>query len=113
MLKVFGPLVVATPGTPVRASVLVTAPDNPASYKVHAVLMQARPSNVGKVYIGMLGLNRATLAGVATVLAIPTANSLAAFSVAHTISPAGVDLSDLWLDADNAGDGVLLTVLVT
>lgn len=113
MIKILGPVVVLVPGTLVRASATVLPPDDLTRYKVHAVLMQARPTNVGKVYIGDATLNRATLAGVATVLAIPTATALPAFSIAHTISPAGVDLSDLWLDADTAGDGVLITVLVT
>jgi hypothetical protein len=118
MLQVCGPLTVAVPGTLIRASSTVTTDahgvvNNPARFKCHAALFQAKKGNVGIVYIGLTGLNRSTLVGVAAQLAIPTSNSIPSFSVALTLSPDGVDLSDLWIDADNAGDGVILTLLVT
>lgn len=118
MLQVCGPLNVAVPGTLVRASSLVATDahgirNNPAAAKCHAVLFQAKKSNVGVVYIGRSDMVRSTLAGCAAQLAIPTANSIPSFSIALTIAPDGVDLSDLWVDADTADDGVLVTLLVT
>lgn len=118
MLQVLGPLLVATPGTPVRSTTNVTANahginNTPTNFACHAVLFQALPGNTGKVYLGTAGLVRATLAGVMAVLAVPTANAIPAFSVAHTLAPAGITLSDIFVDADVTNDGVLVTVLVT
>lgn len=119
MLQVLGPISVTTPGTPVRATQNVATIDaggvtnDPTKFSCHAALFQAKKGNVGAVYVGLATLNKTTLAGVCGQLAIPTDNSIPAFSIALTLSPAGVDLSDLWIDADQAGDGVILTVLVT
>lgn len=118
MLQVLGLLAVAAPGTPVRATTNITVDaqgvNNAAGqFKCHAVLFQARPANTGKVYIGLSGLDKASLVGVSGVLAIPTANSIPSYSISLTLAPAGIELSDLFLDADNAGDGALITVLVT
>lgn len=118
MLQVCGPISVVTPGTLIRASSVVTTDahgivNSVTRFKCHAALFQAKHGNVGIVYIGLATMVRSTLAGCAAQLAIPTANSIPSFSVALTLSPDGVDLSDLWIDADSAGDGVLVTLLVT
>lgn len=119
MLQVLGPVRVAIPGTPVSVTATVATVDaggivnNPARFTCHAVLFQALPANTGKVYVGLAGLNKTTLAGVAAVLAVPTANAIPAFSVSLTLAPAGVDLSDLYLDADVATEGALVSILVT
>jgi len=118
MLVVLGPISVVTPGTLIRAT--ATLPPsvdglnlNPARFTCHAALFQAKPGNLGKVYIGTAGMVRATLAGVSAVLAIPTVNSIPSYSISLTLAPAGIDLSELFIDADTAGEGVLLTILVT
>jgi len=118
MLQVCGPLSVAVPGTLVRATDAITVDahgiqNDLTQFKCHAVLFQAKKGNVGIVYIGRNPMNRTTLEGVAGQLAIPTVNSIPSFSIALTLSPQGVDLSDLWIDADSAGDGTLVTLLVT
>lgn len=119
MLQVVGPIRVAVPGTPVRVTDLIALTDpgglvnTPSRFTCHAALFQAIDDNVGKVYVGLAGMVRATKVGVSAVLAIPTDNSIPSYSVALTMAAAGIDLSDLYLDADTAQDGVLLTVLVT
>ena len=118
MLQVLGPVSVPVPGTPVRLTAGVTANaegiiNNPERFTCHAVLLQAKPANQGKVYIGWAEMNRTTLAEVSGVLAIPTDNSIPSYSISLTLSPAGVALSELYIDADEANDGVLVTVLVT
>lgn len=118
MLQVTSPIRVTTPGTPVRlTSAITTDPGGLTNtvdrFTCHAVLIQAIDNNVGKVYVGLAGLVRATRVGVSGVLAIPTDNSIPSYSISLTLAPAGVDLSDLYIDADQANDGVLVTVLVT
>ncbi len=119
MLQVLGPIAVSVPGVPVRLSATVATADangfanTPHHFTCHAVLLQALPTNTGRVYIGTQAMNRSTLAGVAAVLAIPTDNSLPSFSIAHTLAPAGVDLAELYVDADVATEGVLATLLIT
>lgn len=118
MLQVLGPITVPVPGTPVRATSTITTDasgitNDPTRFSCHAALFQARQANTGRVYIGTVNMIRATGVGVAAVLAIPTANAIPAFSVSLTLAPAGVDLSELYVDADVADEGVLLTLLVT
>lgn len=118
MLQVIGPLRVVTPGVPVRATSTITVDagglnNQPARFACHAALFQALAANTGKVYIGTVDMNKSTLAGVAAVLAVPTANAIPAFSIALTLAPAGVDLSELYVDADLTTEGVLLTLLIT
>jgi hypothetical protein len=118
MLQVCGPLNVPIVDVLVRATTLITVDAHGVNndltrFKCHAVLFQAKKNNTGIVYIGRNPMNRTTLEGVAGQLAIPTANSIPSFSIALTLSPDGVDLSDLWLNADSAGDGALVTLLVT
>lgn len=79
----------------------------------HAALFQAMATNTGKVYIGSATMNKLTLEGVAAVLAVPTANSIPSFGISNPLSPAGVDLSVLYLDADFQDEGALLTLLTT
>ena len=110
MIQAIGKLTVATPGTPVRATVNNA---NPAeTVRIHGFLFQAPRSNVGIVYIGKEDMDRTTLVGVLGMLAIPTDNSLPSFSAALTISPNGLMQEELYVDADEAGDGAILTILV-
>lgn len=118
MIQVLGPVNVVTPGIPVRVTANITTDAHgitnlPTKFSCHAALFQARKANTGKVYIGLPTMDRTTGAGVAAVLAIPTDNSIPAFSISLTLAPAGLDLSSLYLDADVAGEGALLTILVT
>jgi len=112
MLQIAGPITVPVPGSPVSISAALPDPKT-RTLKVYAALFQALPANTGKIYIGKSTLNKTTLAGVAAVLSIPTANLIPSFGMSLTIAPAGVDLTDLYLDADIANEGVLLTTLVT
>jgi hypothetical protein len=83
---------------------------NPEAYTVHAFLVQAMWNNTGRVFLGSAALVASTGVGLCWAGAIPTSNSIPAFSSALTLSPAGVDLSDFYLDAAVSGEGVLLTL---
>jgi len=110
VLLVIGKTVTPVPGTPVR---FTSTQANPAEkFSCHGVLAQALPTNTGKVYIGMSGMNKASLANVIAVLAIPTDHTIPSFTVALTLSPNAINLSDLYLDADIASEGALVSVLI-
>jgi hypothetical protein len=109
MLRALGKITVTTPGTPVSISSIL--PPDLTSPAVHSVMLQAIPANTGNVYIGSTALNKTTLAGVYSILAIPTANSVPSFSAVHNLFGQGIQLNDMMIDADNAGGGVIATVV--
>lgn len=112
MIGCSGPFPVPTPGTPVHVTAPATGSGNGGNpFNIHGVMFQALPTNTGNVYIGIAGMNKTTLANVAAVLPIPTANFLPAFSTSLTIAPNALVLTEFWIDADNATDGVLVTWL--
>ena len=103
-----GKLTVPVPGTPVALT--LPASLNPTS--VHAFLVEALPTNTGKVYVGLDGLDTVTLVNVLVVLPVPTANLLPTFSVSLTQAANALNLMQLRFDADVALDGVLVSALV-
>jgi hypothetical protein len=104
----FGPILVPVAGQPYQ--VPVPAEMNPPS--CHAVIIEALPGNTGKIYIGLQGLNRASLAQVLAILPLPTANLLPTFSIALTVAGNAINVGAFWIDADISGEGVLLSALV-
>lgn len=111
MLQSIGRIVVPVAGTPVRVTSGQTDPAE--RFACHGVLIQARPGNAGRVYIGTATMNRVAETGLYAILAIPTANQLPTFSAALTLSPNAIQLQDLFIDVDVNNDGVLVSVLVT
>lgn len=99
---------VPAPGTPVA----LTLPSGMAIKTVHAILIEALAANTGKVYIGLVGMNKTTLAGVITVLPVPTTNLLPTFSASIAQAANGLPASTLFVDADQATDGILASALV-
>lgn len=109
-----GKTTVPTPGTPVPVAYPsdVAGPANPGETTVHAILLQALSTNTGKVYIGTTGMLKTPLTKCLVVLPVPTANLLPTFSIAVTAAANALGLSDLVIDADQANDGVLLSVVI-
>lgn len=103
-------ITVAVPGTPVRATSTQAAPAE--KFSCHGVLIQAMPFNTGRVYIGRSTMNKTALTDLFAVLAIPTDNTIPSFTAALTLAPNSVNLSDLYIDADVAAEGALVSVLV-
>jgi len=103
-----GRVLVAVPG--VLAQVVVPPYVNPPT--VHAILIEALPSNTGRVYVGVQGLVRATLANCLAVLPIPTANMIPTFSITVTEAANGVALSSFYFDADVGGEGVMVSAII-
>lgn len=103
-----GPTRTLVPGTPVRVEAPILS-DRPTC---HACIIEALPDNLGKVYIGVAGLNKVTLVGVLLVLPIPTANMIGTFSISMAQAANAIRLTDFYIDADVADDGVLVSALV-
>ena len=99
-----------TPGTPVR---LTSTQANPAEkFACHGVMVQALKANAGRCYVGTSVLDKTNSTGVYAVLAIPTNNTIPSFTAALTLSPNAINLSDMYVDVDQAGDGVIVSVLI-
>lgn len=87
--------VVASAGTPVRLS---SAPLTVASVRLQP-LSAPGVENVGNVYIGTQNMNKTTGAGVYAILSPEQVEGFQFLGY--------VDLGQLWIDADNNGDGCL------
>ncbi len=110
-----GKVAVTTPGTPVNLPVPTSVAGSLGAQgftTVHAFVVQALAGNTGKVYIGLAGMVKSTLVGVLVVLPVPTANLIPTFSVSLTEAANALSLSDIWIDADNGGEGVTVSGVV-
>lgn len=106
------PVIVTTAGTPV-AVVDFLAVSSRRSISIHGIMFQALPANTGKIYIGTRNMDQAMLTNLFAILPIPTDNFLPTFSCALTIAPNGLALETFYVDAENSGEGVIVTYLQT
>jgi hypothetical protein len=105
----FGLIRVPTPGTPVQITTDST---------IMATLLMVRtvPGFTGKTYLGLAGMNKASIgeSGVIRVLSEPSFGP----QDGEVLPPGGrgqgnvLRVSDFWIDADVAGEGVLATCFV-
>lgn len=109
MLKAFGKVTVPSIGTPVQATSGQASPDDKHEHLYHSGLIQVWYENTGKIWLGTQTMNKATGAGVYCVLPAPTASSIPSINIADVMSRNGVQLSDIWIDADVNDEGVLVT----
>jgi len=93
---------VSTPGTPVRLS---TDP----SLRAAKLFFQVIPGLTGKAYIGKPGMNKSTMSGVSRIL-WPNASGGASdqFFLETQDGTDSIPLSDYAIDADVAGEGLLV-----
>lgn len=98
-----GFVIVASPGT------AVSLVGSSKSIKAYGIRLQPRTdisnSNIGNVYIGGKNLNKAN---AATIFAILSPEQVEGRDIASATAQALVELADWYVDADNAGDGVLV-----
>lgn len=111
MFLSLGKVVVATAGTPVQATVNQTSPTAPLV--CHAILVEVLPTNTGKIYVGLVGFSKTTLVGALAILPPPTTNSYANWGGSVGFAPNAVEASQVYIDADNSGEGVLISLLLT
>jgi hypothetical protein len=102
-LNCLGRLGVTTPGTPVP---LTTDPTITAS----KVFFQAIPGLTGKTYVGVPSMAKGTLAGVARALSPnPTGGFSETFEVESQDGENSIRVAQYAIDADVAGEGLLVT----
>jgi hypothetical protein len=107
MVGTLGKIVVVTAGTPVRCIA--------TSLNVNTVYFSAVSGQVGQqMYIGLVNMVKATLVGVLKIVQKPlaTPTTLDSWPVQHSVAPAGIDLSAVWIDADSNGDGLLVSYVI-
>jgi hypothetical protein len=98
-----GCVTVVTPGTPVPLS-----PDANAS--ASKLFFQVIPGLTGKTYVGGPAMAKATLTGVARILAPnPTGGFSEYFEIESQDGENSIRLTDYAIDADVAGEGLLVT----
>jgi hypothetical protein len=107
----FGPVTVTTPGTLVSlmsqlvAQGICHATDRIAVNKIDLkplTFNRSGAGNIGNVYIGYAGMNRATGHNVLVVLTPGGPD----FSITNNVGFNTYDFDTFMMDADNAGDGV-------
>ena len=110
-----GKVVVAAAGTPVAITTNLSTSNSKLNaagvLTCYSLIVQPLSSNVGKVYIGTSTMSRTTLAGVFLYVPIPTANSLPIEMFRNETAQAAFSATDIYVDADNANDGVLAHVI--
>lgn len=102
-LKSLGKVTVTTAGTPVRATLNESVPAT--RYAVQSFTVFALAGNTGtNIYIGNSAMNKTTLAGVYGIAV------KGSFTNAVIIeAPAGINLNEIYLDADTSGDAALVS----
>jgi len=96
-LTSLGTIAVPTPGTPVAVSTVF-------SNSVARLVVQTAPNNTGRTYLGLTGMNKSTLAGVTRILSASDR-----YEVTTADGTDGISLAQLAIDADNAGEGLLVS----
>lgn len=100
-----GAVKVATPGTPVPLNTALVAAGlclaNDA-IPVNKISIVSLPSNSGNVYVGLAGMNKATLSGVLYVFS--SANS--AWQITNNQGDNTYRVDRLYVDADVANEGI-------
>ena len=107
-LIALGKVAVASPGTPVRAT--ANQADPTRIFNVNSFVIQALPTNTGNIYVGTSSaMNKSTFVGVAGVIPPSTFTNIPAYGGVLVNAPGGIELQSIWLDADNASEGALVT----
>lgn len=103
-----GKITVTTPGVPVRITKNRTDPT--ANYHVHGYAIQRLGSSAGSVYVSLSSTDDRT--NLTKILCVLSA-SQPSFSAGIGIELNGTNMADIYIDADNGGDGVTAAVLIS
>jgi hypothetical protein len=103
-----GKVAVVTPGSPVRAT--INRPDPTENYYVHGYAIQRLKGNKADIYVSLSSIDdRISLSRILCVLSA----SQPSFSTGIGIELNGTNMADLYIDADDSGDGVTIGVLIS
>lgn len=105
--RALGPLRIVTPGVPQQ--IVIPADQVPSC---HRLIVQTLTANTGRIWIGdRQSMNKTTFVGIVYILAIPTANAVNVFDASIANGANAIPLNDLWFDADNANEGVSVSII--
>ena len=106
--RTLGKITVVTAGTSIRATVNESDPLH--RYPAHSYMVEVNSSNTGKIYVGKSDpVDRTNWTNVIAILPPPTSNIFPAFSATVTYSVASFNMAEVWIDADNSGESVLIS----
>ncbi len=72
------------------------------SVVANKIFLFANPANNGNVYLGLQNMNKTTLEGVIAVLV----GSLGTWDVVNNVGMNIYQCHQMWVDADNSGEGL-------
>jgi hypothetical protein len=102
-INTLGRVNVATPGTPVALT-------SNTSIAASKLFFQVIPGLTGKTYVGTKSMAKTTLAGVARILWPNASGGISeCFCIEAQDGENSIHLSDYAIDADVAGEGLLVT----
>lgn len=113
-LTALGRLTVPVPGTKVAVSSIIPAgvwSSVNGPYKGHGIMLQVLPTNTDRITVYQLQADGSY--NEVAFLAAPTDNFIPSFSAALTIAPNSIVMSDLYVDAAVADEGVIVDLLVS
>jgi len=105
-------ITVSTSGTPVQVS--------STRQPFQSVLIQALPNNTGRIVVGSDNTVRANASGAnpsgsaLAIIGAPSSNTATPPSAngGNPTAPAAFNLQDLWIDATNGGEGVIVSYIL-
>ena len=108
MLHSLGKVTVPTPGTPVPAT------NNQSSATAwvgcNGIMIEAWWQNTGKIYVcDRANAVASTGVGILAILAPPTTNFIPSFSATLPYAPAGLAANQIWIDAEIANEGAVIS----
>lgn len=105
-----GRITVASAGTPVQATANQASPASRLG--AHSILFQRNiTTETGRIYIQMGEFPVGTFVNTVGVLAPPSANTLAGFSITIVQAASGFNAADFWVDAENNGEGCIISII--
>jgi hypothetical protein len=103
-----GKVTVPTPGSPVRATINRPNPDE--NFYVHGYVIQRLKDNKGDVYVSLSPTDdRDSLSRILGVLH----SGQGSFGASISMEANGLNMADMYIDADNANDGVTIAILIS
>jgi hypothetical protein len=112
MIQSLGYVTLPSPPTPTRATANRTDPT--LRVATQALIFQALPTNTGKIYVGTASMNTTTGVGVFGVIPAPTDATTGPFpswSPSLPVVPAALNAGEFYIDGDNGGEGVIVTLV--
>lgn len=117
MTKALGKITVTTPGTavPITGN-LANHADPGFRVAAQSIVFEVLPGNTGLVYIQQGGGadDRTNLTRTLAILPAPasaTQGPFASYTISLPVAPAGFNAADYYIDAANANQGVLVSII--